>query len=61
MIAALAYAWIRFVLGQFVITAPIAEGMDGWLWSQLIWLLEGLVASLLAIVYPARQQGRNAP
>jgi small-conductance mechanosensitive channel len=50
VIAALAYAWIRFVLGQFVITAPIAEGMDGWLWSKLLWLVDGFVGSLPGFV-----------
>jgi len=50
VIAALAYAWLRFVLGQFVVTEPIAEGMDGWLWSQLLWLVQGLVGSLPGFV-----------
>jgi len=50
VIVALTYAWVRFALGQFVVSAPIADGMDGWLWSKLIWLFEGLVASLPGFV-----------
>jgi small-conductance mechanosensitive channel len=50
VIAALAYAWVRFVLGSFVATRPLARGLDGWLWGRLVWIAEGSVESLPGLV-----------
>ncbi len=50
VIAALAYAWIRFLLGNFVATAPVADGLDRWLWDKLVWLVDGFLHSLPGFV-----------
>jgi small-conductance mechanosensitive channel len=49
-IAALAYAWLRFVAGSFVATSPIADRLDDWLWHKLAWIGEGFLASLPGLV-----------
>jgi small-conductance mechanosensitive channel len=50
LIAALGYAWLRFVAGSFVATSPIADRLDVWLWSKLIWITEGFLESLPGLV-----------
>ncbi|MBK9243603.1 MAG: mechanosensitive ion channel [Burkholderiales bacterium] len=50
LIAALSYAWIRFLLGNFVVTAPVADGLDRWLWEKLVWLVDGFFHSLPGVV-----------
>lgn len=50
LIAALAYVWLRFVAGSFVATAPIAERLDDWLLSKLVWIGEGFLESLPGLV-----------
>jgi small-conductance mechanosensitive channel len=50
VIAGLTYAWIRFLLGNFVATAPVADGLDRWLWDKLAWLVDGLLGSLPGFV-----------
>jgi small-conductance mechanosensitive channel len=46
IIAALAYVWLRFLLGNFPATAPIADGLDRWLWGKSLWLIEGFLDSV---------------
>jgi small-conductance mechanosensitive channel len=50
VIAVLAYAWLRFLLGAFVMTAPLAADLDAWLWHKLLWLVEGFLESLPGLV-----------
>jgi len=46
VIAVLAYAWLRYLVGSFVVTEPLARQLDSWLWGRLIWIAEGSVESL---------------
>jgi small-conductance mechanosensitive channel len=50
---ALGYAWLTYVLSSFILTAPIAGTLGHWLWDKVVWLGEGVVASLpgLATVF----------
>ncbi|MDZ7651764.1 MAG: hypothetical protein U5L03_03905 [Burkholderiaceae bacterium] len=50
---ALGYAWLTYVLSSFVLTAPIAGTLGHWLWDRVVWLGDGVVASLpgLATVF----------
>ena len=50
LIAVLGYVWIRFLLGNFVLTAPAADGLDRWLWDTAVWIAEGFFHSLPGIV-----------
>ena len=50
IVAALAYAWMRFLLGRFVATEPLARGLDGWFWNRLVWVGEGSLESLPGLV-----------
>jgi len=50
VIVALAYGWLRFVAGNFVATAPIAERLDGWSWQKLVWISEGFLGSVPGLV-----------
>lgn len=50
LIAALTYVWIRFLLGNFVVTAPVADGLDRWLWDKLAWLVDGFLHGLPGLV-----------
>ena len=50
VIVALAYGWLRFVAGNFVATAPIAERLDGWSWHKLLWIGEGFLGSVPGLV-----------
>ena len=50
VIAALAYAWVRFLLGSFVVTEPLARGLDDWLWERLAWIGGGFVGSVPGLV-----------
>lgn len=50
VIGVLAYTWLRYLLGNFVATSPFADGLDGWLWSKLVWLAEGAFSSLPGLV-----------
>jgi small-conductance mechanosensitive channel len=49
-IAGLLYAWVRFLLGTFVATEPLAADLDAWLWDKLRWLLEGFVDGLPGLI-----------
>ncbi len=40
------YVWLRFVLGSFVVSAPIADQLGGWLWRKLAWVGQGLLEGL---------------
>ncbi len=50
LIAALAYAWLRYLVGSFMATAPVARRLDGWLWDRLVWIVEGFLASVPGLV-----------
>ena len=50
VIGALAYGWLRFVVGSFVATAPIAERLDDWLWNKLVWIADGFLGSLPGLI-----------
>ena len=50
LIVALAYGWLRFVAGSFVLTAPVAERLDGWLWDKLVWVASGFADSVPGLV-----------
>jgi small-conductance mechanosensitive channel len=50
VIVALAYAWLRYVLGVFIVTAPVAERLDGWLLDKLLWIGEGFVGAVPGLV-----------
>jgi len=42
----LGYFWFFFVLGSFIVTAPLAQRMGTWLWDKLIWIADGALTSL---------------
>jgi small-conductance mechanosensitive channel len=50
LFAALAYTWIRLVLGAFVATQPIARRMGGWLYAQVVWVLNGITDAVPGLV-----------
>ena len=43
---ALAYGWLRFVAGHFVLTAPIADRLDDWLLHKVVWVATGFAESI---------------
>jgi small-conductance mechanosensitive channel len=45
-LVALGAAWLRFVLGSFIATAPIARSLGDWLWGRLGWMTDGALSSL---------------
>jgi small-conductance mechanosensitive channel len=47
---ALAYTWARLMLGSFVATQPVARRMGGWLYSQVIWLFDGIVDAVPGLI-----------
>lgn len=50
LLLALAYAWVRLVLGAFAFTRPWSEQLGAWLVDQLRWVLHGIAASVPGIV-----------
>ncbi len=50
LIAVLGYAWLRYLVGSFMATAPVARHLDHWLWARMVWLVDGLFASLPGLV-----------
>jgi small-conductance mechanosensitive channel len=50
VIAVLAYAWLRFLVGSFVATEPLARRLDGWMWGRLLWIAEGSLESLPGLI-----------
>jgi small-conductance mechanosensitive channel len=50
VLVALGYAWLAYVLGHFVATAPIARQMANWLWGRLVWVGDGIVDGMPGLV-----------
>jgi small-conductance mechanosensitive channel len=50
VIVVLAYGWLRYVVGSFVVTAPVARRLDDWLWERLAWVADGLLGSVPGLV-----------
>jgi len=46
VLGALAYGWVYFVLDSFDLTAPLADSLGNWLEDQLVWIADGVLASL---------------
>jgi small-conductance mechanosensitive channel len=46
VLAALAYTWLRAVLGSFVVTEPLSRGLSDWLYGKVEWVAEGALSSL---------------
>jgi small-conductance mechanosensitive channel len=42
----LAYWWMYYVLASFALTAPLAATLGDWLFGKLVWIGEGVLASL---------------
>jgi small-conductance mechanosensitive channel len=42
----LAYGWLRFLMGSFVVTQPLAHELDSWLLGQLSWLFIGTMEGI---------------
>lgn len=43
VLVSLTYTWLRFALGAFVATQPLADKLDGWLLEKVIWVAQGAV------------------
>ena len=50
VLAALAYAWVYFILDSFDLTAPLADTLGKWLRDQLVWIADGVLESLPGLV-----------